>query len=69
MRDPRERGVVRFQLISEQLVRRLRVLGVTVQREGVPAADGVLATYPVSKDVGNTRNNSPELLEAVQIAE
>ncbi len=34
-----------------------------------PAADGVLASYPVSKAVGNVKNNSPELIEAVRVAD
>ena len=34
-----------------------------------PAADGVLASYPVSKAVGNTRNNGPAVVEAVRVAD
>jgi putative SOS response-associated peptidase YedK len=33
----------------------------------VPAAPGRLTAYPVSKEVGNVRNNGPQLIEPVQI--
>ncbi len=33
----------------------------------VPAGENVLASYPVSKDVNNPRNNRPDLVEAVPL--
>ncbi len=35
----------------------------------VPTAEGTLVHHPVSKDVGNVRNNTPDLLEAVPLEE
>ena len=32
----------------------------------IPAPDGALHVFPVSRDVGNVRNNYPELLERIQ---
>jgi putative SOS response-associated peptidase YedK len=35
----------------------------------VPAAPGLLTAYPVSKAVGNVRNNSPALVEPLPVEE
>ncbi len=33
----------------------------------VPTVEGTLIHHPVSRDVGNVRNNGPELLEAISL--
>jgi putative SOS response-associated peptidase YedK len=39
----------------------------TLQPLLVPTIRGTLVRHPVSKDVGNVRNNGPELIEAIAL--